>query len=107
MKKLLFVLAFAFIGQQSFSQVYIMTYSQVLQNTSGCSFDHALTKIDPTGNVTYTCVTRESIGVDPVTLVTINIKINNFIKPIKKRIVLENEHHFQKTSVSHLLHILT
>jgi len=27
MKKLLFVLAFAFIGQQAFSQMYIVTYT--------------------------------------------------------------------------------
>ena len=38
-----------------------------------------LTKIDPTGNVTYTCVTEETILEDPVTFSTINTEINNIL----------------------------
>ena len=38
-----------------------------------------LTKIDPTGNVTYTCVTEETIIDDPVTFSTINTEINNIL----------------------------
>ena len=62
MKKLLFVLAFTFIGQQAFSQMYIVTVSD-MDNTSShpsqCStgsYDAVLTTIDPQGNITYDCM---------------------------------------------------
>ena len=85
MKKLLFVLAFAFIGQQAFSQMYIVTYSTSLgpsapvPHPSNCYPDRVLTKIDPTGSVTYTCITNNSIFQDPSTLVTINQELNSII----------------------------
>ena len=82
MKKLLFVFAFAFIGQQAFSQMYIVTYGyadDIPAHPSNCSPDYVLTKIDPTGNVTYTCIPREIIFVDPITLVTINQELNSII----------------------------
>ena len=81
MKKLLFVLAFAFIGQQAFSQMYIVTYSSAYQNAhpSNCYPDYVLTKIDPTGSVTYTCIPNTSIIVNPSTLVTISQELNSII----------------------------
>tara|TARA_A100001037_G_C14616691_1_gene399721 strand:- start:62 stop:409 length:348 start_codon:yes stop_codon:yes gene_type:complete len=61
MKKLLFVLAFAFIGQQAFSQMYIVTISDIRVNhPSNCphanSYDAIMTTIDPQGNITYDCM---------------------------------------------------
>tara|TARA_B100000902_G_scaffold137093_1_gene135302 strand:- start:278 stop:625 length:348 start_codon:yes stop_codon:yes gene_type:complete len=60
MKKLLFVLAFAFIGQQSFSQMYIVTVcglsSTHPSNCSSNSYDVVMTTIDPLGNITYDCM---------------------------------------------------
>jgi len=63
MKKLLFVLAFAFIGGQAFSQMYIVTvhsihfthpfYNSCANTNSG---DVVMTTIDPTGNLTYQCL---------------------------------------------------
>ena len=60
MKKLLFVLAFAFIGQQAFSQMYIVTVcSSNSSNPSNCpyaTYDVVMTTIDPQGNMTYDCM---------------------------------------------------
>ena len=67
MKKLLFVLAFAFIGQQAFSQMYMIHIGGFgLSSTSGCNINHELTLT----------------------------KVNCFIK---QRIALESAHHFRKT----------
>ena len=63
MKKLLFVLAFAFIGQQSFSQMYIVTLSAVDPVVSGCDYslgEGTLTKTHPSGTQTYTCITMNN-----------------------------------------------
>ena len=60
MKKSLFVLAFAFIGQQAFSQMYIVTLRFVTSNhSSNCQItgnDMVMTTIDPQGSITYECV---------------------------------------------------
>ena len=57
MKKLLFVLAFAFIGQQTFSQMYIVTASNLEpshpSNCASGTYDAVMTTIDPQGNITY------------------------------------------------------
>ena len=83
MKKLLFVLAFAFIGQQALSQMYVVTYtpSNTTSNNphpSNCP-DYVLTKIDPSGNVTYTCIEQKSLYTTPSTLLAINQEINIII----------------------------
>jgi len=60
MKKLLFVLAFAFIGQQSFSQMYIVSISSTTysthpgnngtcDNSNNIQHDALMTTINPTG----------------------------------------------------------
>jgi len=58
MKKLLFVLAFAFIGQQAFSQIYIVTVSGEINgvNCPTISSARILTIVDPTGAQTYVCI---------------------------------------------------
>ena len=64
MKKLLFVLAFAFIGGQAFSQMYIVAVSSFHAshpqygncNINSLSYDRIMTTIDPQGNVTYQCL---------------------------------------------------
>tara|TARA_B110000483_G_C17784330_1_gene384952 strand:+ start:353 stop:529 length:177 start_codon:yes stop_codon:yes gene_type:complete len=48
MKKLLFVLAFAFIGGQAFSQIYLVTINH--GSFGNCSSsERTITTIDPTG----------------------------------------------------------
>ena len=87
MKKLLFVLAFTFIGGQVFSQMYIVTLTGVeLSHPSGCpaggsfSPQFLLTKVDPSGAVTYTCLDHSlSLAEDPGALVTLNQELNNII----------------------------
>jgi len=49
MKKLLFVLAFAFIGQQAFSQMYIVTLSVGGTSHVACPEEFVLSKIDQPG----------------------------------------------------------
>ena len=61
MKKLLYILVFTFIGEQAFSQMYIVTVSGFNPNVhpAGCSFANygvVMTTIDPQGNITYDCL---------------------------------------------------
>jgi len=78
MKKLLFVLAFAFIGQQAFSQMYIATLvNESNFPTAGCLFSQVvLVKVDPTGNQTTTCIQRE---VQNGGLITLNQELNSIV----------------------------
>jgi len=64
MKKLLFVLVFIFIGQQAFSQMYIVIVNS-MSNTShpsGCfpntnsTNNKVMTTVSPSGGVYYTCL---------------------------------------------------
>jgi hypothetical protein len=85
MKKLLFVLAFAFIGQQSFSQMYMVVLSDINQNhPSGLDDgfsgnDGVMTVIDPSGNATYTHLPDNLTKYDPTNMILINQKLNNII----------------------------
>ena len=55
MKKLLFVLAFAFIGQQAFSQMYmVFVQDWEIANCSGGEI--TLTTITPAGVINSTCI---------------------------------------------------
>ena len=77
MKKLLFVLAFAFIGQQSFSQMYIVTIGDF--NIGGCStnpYERTLTKVDPTGIQTHVCIPSH---ISDGALVSLNQELNNIV----------------------------
>tara|TARA_E500000331_G_scaffold340943_1_gene372791 strand:+ start:688 stop:1053 length:366 start_codon:yes stop_codon:yes gene_type:complete len=80
MKKLLFVLAFAFIGQQAFSQMYIATLATSAGSPqSGCS-DNVLVKIDPLGNITYDCISYPTFNYEIETaMAEINIGLNSII----------------------------
>jgi hypothetical protein len=57
MKKLLFVLAFTFIGQQAFSQMYMVSIQS--RNVNSCGvYEVTLTTISPAGTITKTCIPR-------------------------------------------------
>ena len=81
MKKRLFVLAFAFIGQQAFSQVYMLvvgSYGALNPwGTITCpSGERPILTIDPNGVETVTCIPLEfSDG----GLSSLNIEINNIL----------------------------
>lgn len=86
MKKLLFVLAFAFIGQQAFSQMYIaISHYTSSSHPSGCNtsgannYELTLTIIDPNGNVTYSCFTPGSLNTNPIQAIELNQELNNII----------------------------
>jgi len=79
MKKLLFVLAFAFIGQQAFSQIYIAILTDNQNPSSACPTS-LLTKIDPIGNTTYDCIsTNFPIADNPQALIDLNIGLNSIV----------------------------
>ena len=85
MKKLLFVLAFAFIGQQSFSQIYLVTLSD--NGIGSCTNQEILlTKIPPTGAATYICIS-ESIEYG---LISLNQVLNSIISQGYKLIETNN-----------------
>ena len=77
MKKLIFLFAFAFIGGQAFSQIYIAT---ILQDddmtTAGCAGEHVLVKVNPSGVQTTTCIPR---FVQDGGLITLNQELNSII----------------------------
>ena len=58
MKKLLFVLVFTFIGEQAFSQMYIVSIAT--PTIGGCSSagpeERTLTTVSPVGIETHTCI---------------------------------------------------
>ena len=78
MKKLLFVLAFTFIGQQAFSQIYIATLTDNYYfPAAGCLvLEHVLVKVDPTGNQTTTCIPSD---IQMGGLITLNQELNSII----------------------------
>ena len=78
MKRLLFVLAFAFIGQQAFSQMYIATLVAAADfGAAGCgAADIILVKVDATGNQTTTCIQHQ---ISNGGLITLNQELNSII----------------------------
>ena len=78
MKKILFILAFTFIGQQAFSQLYIVTIVDDSGFPSaGClPGEGVLLKVDPTGNQTTVCINP---AVEYGGLITLNQELNSII----------------------------
>lgn len=77
MKKLLFVIAFVFVGSQAFSQIYIMTITED-DNINQCSssYERTISKITPAGVETHICFdSRISSGA----LITLNSEINSIV----------------------------
>jgi len=89
MKKLIFLFAFAFFGQQAFSQIYMVAlHACDFAHPSNCNTQlqntMVLTKVDPTGNVTYTCFPYYSANLhqSPDQLITLNQELNNIIRGV-------------------------
>jgi len=86
MKKLLFVLAFAFIGQQAFSQMYIVTIADYF--IGGCtSSQRTLTTVTPTGTETHTCIPA---WISEGALISLNQELNSIISQGYKLIETNN-----------------
>ena len=91
MKKLLFVLAFAFISSQSMSQIYLVTLSDY--NTGNCStnpYELTLTKVTPTGVQTQTCIPKH---ISNGALISLNQELNSIISQGYKLIETNNGTH--------------
>jgi len=90
MKKLLFILAFAFIGHQAFSQMYIVTIAS--SSIGGCQAsgpytEHTLTTVDPLGIETHKCIYAY---IDKGGLISLNQELNNIIGQGYKLIEVNN-----------------
>jgi len=97
MKKLIFLFAFAFIGQQAFSQMYIVTLSEAYSNHIACNQgEYVLSKIAPNGNITYTCLTYTEgyLGYNSDGLAIINQELNSIISQGYKLIETNNGNNF-------------
>ena len=84
MKKLLFLLAFTFIGQQAFSQMYSLTVQGAqAQHPSSCpnvtSTDNVIIKIDPAGNATYICVEQVNSSISDNKWSVVQQEINSIL----------------------------
>jgi hypothetical protein len=79
MKKLLFVLAFAFIGKQAFSQMYIVTLSAANVNHIQCSSEPVLSIIEPNGTISYRCLGSSQISINSDIIGLINQELNSII----------------------------
>lgn len=88
MKKSFFVFVFAFIGLQSFSQIYLVTLSDY--HIGGCSanpYELTLTKVDPTGTQTHVCIPR---FITDGCLVSLNQELNSIVSQGYKLIETNN-----------------
>ena len=86
MKKLLFILAFAFIGQQAFSQMYVVTLTETGNAIGGSphavcpgSFMPVLSIVNPSGNIQYVCLSSGDLRYNSDVLAEINTEFNNII----------------------------
>jgi len=83
MKKLLFVLAFTFIGQQAFSQMYTLTVQNYgVGHPAGCgssSYENVMIKIDPAGNATYTCIPQVDSYINDSQWIVVQQEINSIL----------------------------
>jgi hypothetical protein len=86
MKRILFVLAFTFIGQQAFSQMYIVTIADY--GIGGCASDErTLTTVTPTGTETHTCIPAY---ISSGALISLNQGLNSIISQGYKLIETNN-----------------
>jgi len=97
MKRLLFILAFTFFVQQAFSQIFLVTLTDAsINHTSGCSSslvnELVLTKTEPNGNQTYTCIPRDIEG-DTSPLSILNQELNSVVSQGYKLIETNNGSH--------------
>ena len=80
MKKLLFIIAFAFIGHQAYSQMYIVSILYDDVNSCG-NYEYTLATISPSGVLTKTCITNGLQNSTTLTngLIAINLELNSIM----------------------------
>ena len=80
MKKILFILAFIFLGQQAFSQMYIVSILDYYHNSCATNGEHTLATISPTGVLTKTCIQNGQYATDIIQgLTAINLELNSIM----------------------------
>lgn len=90
MKKLLFLLTLTFIGQQAFSQMYIVTLSQANNHVACGNFEPVLSIVTPNGSITYICLGSAGIANTSNVIGIINQELNNIINQGYKLIETNN-----------------
>ena len=80
MKKLLFIIAFIFVGQQASSQIYVVSLINQLQCQS---YEYTLLKINPSGTSSSTCVSKSPINGLPLIVQELNSIVNQGYKLIE------------------------
>ena len=99
MKKLLFVLAFTFIGQQAFSQMYIVSIATY--TIGGCSNsspeERTLTTVTPAGIETHTCIPGNIVS---GALISLNQELNSIISQGYKLIETNNGYSDQNGAIN-------
>jgi hypothetical protein len=100
MKRLLFVLAFTFIGQQAFSQMYIVAITNYedggCSNGSTSASERTLTTVTPTGTQTHTCIPSH---IHNGALISLNQELNSIISQGYKLIETNNGHSDQNGAI--------
>ena len=79
MKKLIFLLAFIFIGQQAFSQMYIVSIQYANVNNCNGTSEYTLSTISPTGVLTKTCIATGGTSDPNDGLISINLELNSIM----------------------------
>ena len=104
MKKLLFVLAFAFIGGQAFSQMYIVAINHLKSNHPSSCFntdpntsDAVMTTIDPQGNITYDCMPYvDGLYYNGDNIALLNQKFNSILSQGYKLVATDTDNDITK-----------
>ena len=79
MKKLIFLFAFVFIGQQAFSQMYmVLIQDQNINNCPTSSSNLTLTTITPAGVINMSCIPNPTDDPNPG-LLAINQELNSIM----------------------------
>ena len=90
MKKIFFILAFVFIGQQAFSQMYIVTISNPA-NHDFCEYEQGvLSIIEPNGTISYICFNSMGISSNSEILGVINQELNSIMNQGYKLVETNN-----------------
>tara|TARA_B110000238_G_C15746055_1_gene277175 strand:+ start:109 stop:477 length:369 start_codon:yes stop_codon:yes gene_type:complete len=82
MKKIFFIIAFVFIGQQAFSQMYIVSILNGTANSClNMNTEFTLATISPTGVLTKTCILNGWTSSSELTqgLIAINLELNSIM----------------------------
>ena len=104
MKKLLFVLAFTFIGQPAFSQMYIVLVTECDDshpsacNPNNYNYNAVMTTVDPLGNITYDCLLSPQVQYGGSQVAILNQKFNSILNQGYKLVSSDSNNNLTNSS---------